>query len=148
MGGRPAGGVEAGGWMLTGPNLFLPVEPAPPVLVITRTEEILSINATYQLPHCMPPPDLKYEVDFWKEGIRNKVRSPFPNPQAGPPSPTAPPNPSMSHPPYFLHTSSRKPSHSWQSSLDSVQYDWPTAHACPSPPKRPSIGHPAPTHYR
>lgn len=52
------------------------VEPAPPVLVVTRTEEILSINATYQLPHCMPPPDLKYEVDFWKEGIRNKTRFP------------------------------------------------------------------------
>ncbi|XP_019658877.2 interferon lambda receptor 1 [Ailuropoda melanoleuca] len=52
------------------------VEPAPPVLVVTRTGEILSINATYQLPHCMPPPDLKYEVDFWKVGIRNKTRFP------------------------------------------------------------------------
>uniref|UniRef100_A0A673T5H3 Interferon lambda receptor 1 n=1 Tax=Suricata suricatta TaxID=37032 RepID=A0A673T5H3_SURSU len=52
------------------------VEPAPPVLVVTRTEEVLSINATYQLPHCMPPPDLKYEVDFWKEGTRNKTRFP------------------------------------------------------------------------
>ncbi|XP_025711756.2 interferon lambda receptor 1 [Callorhinus ursinus] len=48
----------------------------PPVLVVTWTEEILSINATYQLPHCMPPPDLKYEVDFWKEGIGNKTRFP------------------------------------------------------------------------
>ncbi|CAK7321520.1 Interferon lambda receptor 1 [Vulpes lagopus] len=52
------------------------VEPAPPTLVVTRTEEILSINATYQLPHCMPPPDLKYEVDFWKEGIKNKTQFP------------------------------------------------------------------------
>ncbi|XP_023115826.1 interferon lambda receptor 1 [Felis catus] len=52
------------------------VEPAPPVLVVTRKEEILSINATYQLPHCMPPPDLKYEVDFWKEGTKNKTRFP------------------------------------------------------------------------
>ncbi|XP_077631654.1 interferon lambda receptor 1 [Crocuta crocuta] len=52
------------------------VEPAPPVLVITRTEEVLRISATYQLPHCMPPPDLKYEVDFWKEGSRNKTRFP------------------------------------------------------------------------
>uniref|UniRef100_A0A8C9J0D5 Interferon lambda receptor 1 n=1 Tax=Panthera tigris altaica TaxID=74533 RepID=A0A8C9J0D5_PANTA len=48
------------------------VEPAPPVLVVTRKEAILSINATYQLPHCMPPPDLKYEVDFWKEGTKNE----------------------------------------------------------------------------
>ncbi|XP_072831218.1 interferon lambda receptor 1 isoform X4 [Vicugna pacos] len=52
------------------------VEPAPPVLVLTRTEEILSVNATYQLPHCVPPPDLNYEVDFWKEGTRNKTRFP------------------------------------------------------------------------
>ncbi|XP_037354899.2 interferon lambda receptor 1 [Talpa occidentalis] len=52
------------------------VEPAPPVLVVTRTKEFLSINATYQLPHCMPPSDLKYEVAFWKEGSENKT--PFP----------------------------------------------------------------------
>ncbi|XP_004425789.1 PREDICTED: interferon lambda receptor 1 [Ceratotherium simum simum] len=52
------------------------VEPAPPVLVVSRTEEILSVNATYQLPFCMPRPDLKYEVDFWKEGMRNKTRLP------------------------------------------------------------------------
>ncbi|XP_069933116.1 interferon lambda receptor 1 isoform X5 [Oryctolagus cuniculus] len=39
-------------------------------------EEILSVNATYQLPPCMPPLDLKYEVEFWKEGTRNKI--PFP----------------------------------------------------------------------
>lgn len=88
--------------MLTGPVPFLPVEPSPPTLVVTRTEEVLSINATYELPHCMPPPDLKYEVDFWKEGIKNKVKSPFPAPQAGPPSPTAPPNPSASHPACLL----------------------------------------------
>ncbi|XP_008573202.1 PREDICTED: interferon lambda receptor 1, partial [Galeopterus variegatus] len=48
------------------------VEPAPPVLVFTLTEEILSASATYQLPPCTPPLDLKYEVQFWKEGTRNK----------------------------------------------------------------------------
>ncbi|KAM5269869.1 interferon lambda receptor 1 [Hipposideros larvatus] len=53
------------------------VEPAPPILVVTRAEEILSINATYQLPPCIPPLDLKYEVDFWKEGIGNKTRFPL-----------------------------------------------------------------------
>ncbi|XP_066126212.1 interferon lambda receptor 1 isoform X2 [Saccopteryx bilineata] len=52
------------------------VEPAPPILVITRTEEILQVNATYQLPSCMPPSNLKYEVDFWKEGTWNKTRFP------------------------------------------------------------------------
>nr|XP_036873808.1 interferon lambda receptor 1 isoform X1 [Manis javanica] len=52
------------------------VEPAPPALVVMRTEEILSISATYQLPLCMPAPDLKYEVDFWKEGTGNKTRFP------------------------------------------------------------------------
>lgn len=56
------------------------VEPAPPVLAVTRTEEVLKVNATYQLPPCMPPSDLKYEVDFWKEGTGNKVGSPFPAP--------------------------------------------------------------------
>ena len=82
---------EAGAWMLcgpqgvlTGPILFLSVEPAPPVLVFNRTEEILSVNATYQLPHCVPQPDLNYEVDFWKEGTRNKVRSPFYAPRLSP----------------------------------------------------------------
>uniref|UniRef100_A0A2K5RX64 Fibronectin type-III domain-containing protein n=1 Tax=Cebus imitator TaxID=2715852 RepID=A0A2K5RX64_CEBIM len=48
------------------------VEPAPPLLVLTQTEEILSVNATYQLPPCMPPLDLKYEVAFWKEEAGNK----------------------------------------------------------------------------
>ncbi|XP_006094124.1 interferon lambda receptor 1 isoform X1 [Myotis lucifugus] len=52
------------------------VEPAPPVLVVTQTEEVLKVNATYQLPPCMPPSDLKYEVDFWKEGTGNKTRFP------------------------------------------------------------------------
>lgn len=52
------------------------VEPAPPVLVVTWTEEILHINATYQLPPCLPPLELKYEVDFWKEGTENKTRFP------------------------------------------------------------------------
>ncbi|XP_057556089.1 interferon lambda receptor 1 isoform X3 [Hippopotamus amphibius kiboko] len=57
-------------------DYFFEVEPAPPVLVFNRTEEILSISATYQLPHCMPQPNLNYEVDFWKEGTRNKTRFP------------------------------------------------------------------------
>ncbi|XP_055117660.1 interferon lambda receptor 1 isoform X1 [Symphalangus syndactylus] len=52
------------------------VEPAPPVLVLTQTEEILRANATYQLPPCMPPLDLKYEVAFWKEGAGNKTLFP------------------------------------------------------------------------
>ncbi|XP_016074506.1 PREDICTED: interferon lambda receptor 1, partial [Miniopterus natalensis] len=52
------------------------VEPAPPILVVTRAEEILKVNATYQLPPCMPSSNLKYEVDFWKEGTRNKTRFP------------------------------------------------------------------------
>ncbi|XP_039710198.1 interferon lambda receptor 1 [Pteropus medius] len=52
------------------------VEPAPPILIVTLTEKILSINATYQLPPCMPPADLKYEVDFWKKGTMNKTRFP------------------------------------------------------------------------
>ncbi|XP_059997076.1 interferon lambda receptor 1 isoform X3 [Lagenorhynchus albirostris] len=53
-------------------DYFFEVEPAPPVLVFTRTDEILSVNATYQLPHCMPQPDLSYEVYFWKEGTGNE----------------------------------------------------------------------------
>ncbi|KAM7098216.1 interferon lambda receptor 1 [Molossus nigricans] len=52
------------------------VEPAPPILIVTHTEEILKVNATYQLPPCMPLSNLKYEVDFWKEGIENKTRFP------------------------------------------------------------------------
>ncbi|XP_036991817.2 interferon lambda receptor 1 isoform X2 [Artibeus jamaicensis] len=52
------------------------VEPAPPVLVVTLTEEILKVTATYQLPHCMPSSNLKYEVDFWKEATGNKTRLP------------------------------------------------------------------------
>nr|XP_008541377.1 PREDICTED: interferon lambda receptor 1 isoform X2 [Equus przewalskii] len=52
------------------------VEPAPPILVVNRTERMLSVNATYQLPLCMHQPDLKYEVDFWKEGTRNKTHFP------------------------------------------------------------------------
>lgn len=74
------------------------VEPAPPALVVMRTEEILSISATYQLPLCMPAPDLKYEVDFWKEGTGNKVGSPFPAPRLGslPHWPAKPPSSSPS----------------------------------------------------
>uniref|UniRef100_G1SFJ3 Interferon lambda receptor 1 n=1 Tax=Oryctolagus cuniculus TaxID=9986 RepID=G1SFJ3_RABIT len=56
------------------------VELAPPTLLLTHMEEILSVNATYQLPPCMPPLDLKYEVEFWKEGTRNKVGNLAPNP--------------------------------------------------------------------
>ena len=96
--------LEAGGWMpcgpqkvLMGPVLFLPVEPAPPVLVFTRTDEILSVNATYELPHCMPQPDLNYEVAFWKEGARNKVRNPFHAPRLGP-LPHSPTKPQCSSP--------------------------------------------------
>ncbi|XP_067580271.1 interferon lambda receptor 1 isoform X2 [Pseudorca crassidens] len=57
-------------------DYFFEVEPAPPVLVFTRTDEILSVNATYQLPHCMPQPDLSYEVYFWKEGTGNEASFP------------------------------------------------------------------------
>ncbi|XP_004705411.1 interferon lambda receptor 1 [Echinops telfairi] len=49
------------------------VEPAPPNLTFTHTEGIVSVNATYQLPPCMPPVDLKYEVHFWKEQTGNKT---------------------------------------------------------------------------
>ncbi|XP_006883717.1 PREDICTED: interferon lambda receptor 1 [Elephantulus edwardii] len=49
------------------------VVPAPPTLVFKHKEEMLSVNATYQLPQCMPLIDLKYEVCFWKEGTRNKT---------------------------------------------------------------------------
>ncbi|XP_036888804.1 interferon lambda receptor 1 [Sturnira hondurensis] len=52
------------------------MEPAPPILVVTLTEEILKVNATYQLPHCMPSKNLMYEVDFWKEETGNKTRLP------------------------------------------------------------------------
>uniref|UniRef100_A0A8C6D2U5 Interferon lambda receptor 1 n=1 Tax=Moschus moschiferus TaxID=68415 RepID=A0A8C6D2U5_MOSMO len=57
-------------------DYFFEVEPAPPVLAFTQTEEILIVNATYQLPHCVPQPDLNYEVDFWKEGTKNKTQFP------------------------------------------------------------------------
>ncbi|XP_042544707.1 interferon lambda receptor 1 [Dipodomys spectabilis] len=52
------------------------VELAPPTLVFTRIEKILFVNATYQLPPCMPPVDLKYEVEFWAEGTINKTLFP------------------------------------------------------------------------
>ncbi|XP_078001721.1 interferon lambda receptor 1 isoform X2 [Phascolarctos cinereus] len=51
------------------------VEPAPPNLTWIRTKETLSINATYKLPHCVSLMNLKYEVEFWKEGSPNKTRS-------------------------------------------------------------------------
>ncbi|XP_003799811.1 interferon lambda receptor 1 isoform X2 [Otolemur garnettii] len=52
------------------------VNPAPPVLVVNLTEEMVRATATYQLPPCVPPPDLNYEVAFWKEGARNKTLFP------------------------------------------------------------------------
>ncbi|VTJ91456.1 Hypothetical predicted protein [Marmota monax] len=59
------------------------VEPAPPILVFTQTKKILRVNATYQLPPCMPLVDLIYKVEFWKEGTTNKVGSPSPAPRPG-----------------------------------------------------------------
>ena len=73
-GGRGCGPQRA----LTNPALFLPVEPAPPILVVALTEKILKVNATYELPHCMPSLNLMYEVDFWKEATGNKVGISFP----------------------------------------------------------------------
>ncbi|XP_004465448.1 interferon lambda receptor 1 [Dasypus novemcinctus] len=52
------------------------VEPAPPILIITRREEGLRVNATYQLPRCVPLPNLKYEVYFWREETGNKTLFP------------------------------------------------------------------------
>ncbi|CAH7438311.1 interferon lambda receptor 1 [Phodopus roborovskii] len=57
-------------------HYLLDVEPAPPTLVLTQMEKILWVNATYQLPPCMPHSDLKYEVQFWKEGIEHKTQFP------------------------------------------------------------------------
>ncbi|XP_036603527.1 interferon lambda receptor 1 [Trichosurus vulpecula] len=51
------------------------VEPAPPNLTWIRTQKTVSINATYELPHCVGLLNLKYEVEFWKEGSPNKTRS-------------------------------------------------------------------------
>ncbi|XP_074161947.1 interferon lambda receptor 1 isoform X2 [Sminthopsis crassicaudata] len=51
------------------------VEPAPPTLTWIRNKETLSINATYELPPCVGPMNLKYEVEFWKEGSPNKTSS-------------------------------------------------------------------------
>ncbi|KAM4872737.1 interferon lambda receptor 1 isoform 2-T2 [Thomomys bottae] len=53
------------------------VELAPPTLEFTWLEKTLSVNATYQLPPCMPSVDLKYEVEFWAEGSINKTLFPF-----------------------------------------------------------------------
>ncbi|XP_012975582.1 interferon lambda receptor 1 [Mesocricetus auratus] len=50
------------------------VEPAPPTLVFTQMEKILWVNATYQLPPCMPYLNLMYEVQFWKEGVEHKTQ--------------------------------------------------------------------------
>lgn len=55
---------------------FFQVGLAPPTLVLTRMEEILWVNATYQLPPCVPSLDLKYDVEFWKEGEEHKT--PYP----------------------------------------------------------------------
>lgn len=73
-------GMETPSQVLTGPVLLLQVELGPPILVLTPKEKMLSVNATYQLPSCTPALDLQYEVQFWKEGARNKVGSPAPSP--------------------------------------------------------------------
>ncbi|KAL1776180.1 interferon lambda receptor 1 isoform X1 [Sigmodon hispidus] len=52
------------------------VKPAPPTLVFTQMKKFLRVNATYQLPPCMPSLDLKYEVEFWKEGVGRKTLTP------------------------------------------------------------------------
>ncbi|XP_013375171.1 PREDICTED: interferon lambda receptor 1 isoform X2 [Chinchilla lanigera] len=52
------------------------VELGPPVLALTLREKVLSVNATYQLPPCIPALDLQYEVQFWKEGAGNKTLFP------------------------------------------------------------------------
>ena len=52
------------------------VELAPPTLVLTQMEKILRVNATYQLPPCMPSLELKYQVEFWKEGLGSKTLFP------------------------------------------------------------------------
>ncbi|CAO2589518.1 Interferon lambda receptor 1 [Lemmus lemmus] len=49
---------------------------APPTLELTRMEKILWVNATYQLPPCVPFLDLKYDVEFWKEGEEHKTLYP------------------------------------------------------------------------
>lgn len=55
-------------------DYYAEVDPAPPVLLVTQTEEFLSISATYQLPHCTTPPStLSYELALWKEGTKNKT---------------------------------------------------------------------------
>ncbi|XP_004637786.1 interferon lambda receptor 1 [Octodon degus] len=55
---------------------LLEVELGPPTLVLTWKKNILTVNATYQLPPCIPILDLQYEVQFWKEGARNKTLLP------------------------------------------------------------------------
>ncbi|XP_028615815.1 interferon lambda receptor 1 [Grammomys surdaster] len=52
------------------------VELAPPTLVLTQMEKVLRVNATYQLPPCMPSLELKYQVEFWKEGLGSKTLFP------------------------------------------------------------------------
>ncbi|XP_074074221.1 interferon lambda receptor 1 [Macrotis lagotis] len=56
-------------------DYFFDVEPAPPILTWIWNKEMLSINATYELPHCVGLMSLKYEVEFWKEGNPNKNRA-------------------------------------------------------------------------
>ncbi|XP_048206474.1 interferon lambda receptor 1 isoform X2 [Perognathus longimembris pacificus] len=57
-------------------DYFFEVELAPPTLEFTWMEKILRVNASYQLPPCMPPMDLKYEVELWAEGAINKTLFP------------------------------------------------------------------------
>lgn len=80
--GRIETGPQGG---LTDPILFLTVELAPPTLVLAQMEKILRVNATYQLPPCMPSLELKYQVEFWKEGLGNKVGKSVPSRAGSPP---------------------------------------------------------------
>ena len=48
-------------------------------------EKILWVNATYQLPPCVPSLDLKYDLEFWKEGEEHKVGNPVLSQAGSPP---------------------------------------------------------------
>ncbi|XP_075394611.1 interferon lambda receptor 1 isoform X2 [Tenrec ecaudatus] len=58
-------------------NYLFDMEPAPPNLTFTHREGILSVNATYQLPQCMPSVDLRYEVYLWTEQTGDKTVLPI-----------------------------------------------------------------------
>jgi hypothetical protein len=107
-------------------------------------EKILGVNPTYQLPPCMPPLDLKYEVEFWKEGTGNKVTSLFPAPRLLPSSLQLHQTPALFtfplHSAYLLQEACCRPN-TRQSAPDGVQCDclW----LIPALHQRPSTGHPA-----